>query len=286
MRAVLASLLSALALSACTVGARSGRPMRIAEADARAAACVAAGAAALPPPPDPDRVPGTPSIRVKWEALAVERSQAEAARVRLKVRDYTGGSAFDKLAGDVDFEVVLLNTSYVATPEQAKEDRSQPPAGRTARVPDRDMVAFLLSLEQSGFFKYAQPTGSVASLFASDNARGRLTVERDGVSVTLLSMRGQGRVDATRPIVGIYSEAKQAVQVLKNRSPSLRFKSTDRDPLRRVPTTPRPAGEGAGGATGPGGAAGGATSAGGAPAGTEPAPAPAGGAPGTGGGAR
>ena len=119
--------------------------------------------------------------------LADERAQAEAARVRLKVRDYTGGSAFDKLAGDVDYEVVLLNTSFVATPEQSKEDKSQPPAGRVARVHDRDMTSFLQSLEEIGFFRYAQPTGAVASLFGSENARGRITVERDGVSVTLLA---------------------------------------------------------------------------------------------------
>ena len=83
------------------------------------------------------------------------------------------------------------------------------------------MLDLLESLEKADFFEYAKPTDAVRGLFGSDRARGRITVERDGHSVTLLSMRGLGLRPETKEIPGIYAEGKQAIQVLKNRASTL-----------------------------------------------------------------
>src|SRR5262249_36446844 len=96
-------------------------------------------------------------------------------------------------------------------------------------------------------FRYAKPTGSLQALFASDMARGRITFEKDGRSVTLLSQRGLGLQDDTRAIPGIYAQAKEAVSRLKNSAPVLRVKGASREPA----TPPRPPAGPAG--TGPGG---------------------------------
>jgi hypothetical protein len=205
----------------------------------RGAPAVATPAPAAPAPsplaPRPKaepegRIPGTPSIRVVWEALAVEleRSAGEARGVtgsRPLVEGLPGTRA------DVDHEVILLNASFVATPEQDAENRSRKAVGRVARVTDADMNAFLEGLERIGFFQHARPTESVRYLFPTDRARGRITVERDGNSVTLLSMRGLGLQASTRAIPGIYAQAKQAVVLLKNRVPTLRVKDVDVDDL-------------------------------------------------------
>ena len=83
------------------------------------------------------------------------------------------------------------------------------------------MNELLKELQKLGFFDYARPTESVRPYFASDRARGRITVERDGESLTLVSQRGLGLNDATKDIPGIYAQAKYAIQMLKNRAPAL-----------------------------------------------------------------
>lgn len=160
----------------------------------------------------PGRIPGTPSIRVVWEALIVEQTQLMTSKF---------ARPQGALQGTPDLEVILLNASFEATPAQAAENRSQPAVGRIARVSDREMLDLLESLEKNDFFEYAKPTDAVRGLFGSDRARGRITVERDGKSVTILSMRGLGLKAETKEIPGIYAEGKRAIQVLKNRASTL-----------------------------------------------------------------
>jgi hypothetical protein len=180
------------------------------------------------------RIPGTPSIRVVWEALAGEMRKALGSEPGVPgARELVEGLPGTK--GDVDFEVVLLNASFVATPEQDAENRSRKAVGRVARVTDQDLNELVEALERLGFFRYAKPTESVRFLFPTDRARGRITVERDGHSLTLLSQYGLGLQPATREIPGIYAQAKQAILMLKNRTPVLRVKSLDREPVRPPP---------------------------------------------------
>lgn len=204
------ALVAALALQACTTGARGNRRPRGADpvpGDVTAAA---------EPPPQlptgPERIEGTPPIRVVWEALAVEIEQTRTSRNRQ--------SSLPQF-GEPDLEVQLLNASFTPTPEQTREMRSQRAAGRTARVADAEMNELLKELQKLGFFDYARPTDAVRPYFASDRARGRITVERDGESVTLVSQRGLGLNEATKEIPGIYAQAKYAIQMLKNRAPAL-----------------------------------------------------------------
>lgn len=209
--ASLAALLAVAAvLAACTTGERGHRRPRGADpvpGDVTASA---------EPPPQipngPERIEGTPPVRVVWEALAVEIEQTRTSRNRQ--------SSLPQF-GEPDLEVQLLNASFTPTPDQTREMRSQRAAGRTARVSDADMNDLLKELQKLGFFDYARPTESVRPYFASDRARGRITVERDGESVTLVSQRGLGLNDATKEIPAIYAQAKYAIQMLKNRAPAL-----------------------------------------------------------------
>ncbi len=169
----------------------------------------------------PGRIPGTPSMRVVWEALAVETERLQESKWK---RPTEGLPISQK---DVDLEIVLLNASFQATPEQAAENRGDKAVGRVARITDQDMLDLVEALDRIGFFRYAQPTESVRPLFPTDRARGRITVERDGQSVTLLSQRFLGLRPETRPIPWIYTQAKEAIMVIKNRTPVLRVKSID-----------------------------------------------------------
>lgn len=208
---VLVLLALAIALPACSTGGRGNRRPRGADpvpGDPTTAA-------AEPPPviPNgPERIEGTPPVRVVWEALAVEIEQSKTSRNR-----QVGLPQF----GEPDLEVQLLNASFTPTPEQSREMRAQRAAGRTARVADAEMNALLKELGKLGFFDHARATDAVRPYFASDRARGRITVERDGESVTLVSQRGLGLNDATKDIPGIYAQAKYAIQMLKNRAPAL-----------------------------------------------------------------
>ena len=225
-------LLVTLAVAGCTTGVRGSRRPR--SSGSEPLAC-APGAKRLPAPPAeapviPGIIPGTPSFRVQWEALSVEQEQYQNSRFR---------SSGLNIFGAPDLEVVLLNSSFQATPEQNRENRSQIAVGRLARVPDADMIALIKNLERIGFFKYAQPTESVRPYFASDRARGRITVDRDGVSMTIVSQRGLGLQDSTKAIPAIYMQAKSAIQLLKNSVPSMSVKSARVEPLHpKIPPSP------------------------------------------------
>ena len=167
------TLLVALSVAGCTTGVRGSRRPRTSDPVAGAACPPAARAPVKPSEPAfvPGRIEGTPSIRVEWEALSVEQEQLANSRFHT-----TGLDTF----GAPDLEVVLLNASFEATPDQDRENRGQIAVGRVARVPDQDMLDLIKNLDRLGFFKYAQPTASVRAFFASDRARGRITVDRDG----------------------------------------------------------------------------------------------------------
>ena len=162
--------------------------------------------------PDPGCVQGTSSFRVIWEALYVEQQQV------LKPR--TGRPGIQGLATAVapELEVVIVNSSFHGTPEQQKDNRERRPKGGLSKVSDQDMLDLIDSLKKAGFYEYAKPTGGISGLFSGERSRGRITIERDGQSMTLLSQRGLGLAEETREIPAIYSEAKRAIQVLRNRS--------------------------------------------------------------------
>ncbi len=233
-----------LALPACTKGLGAGRPPRadavrgedVPELAYRPEALAGpkpAPTVPLPPRPvaePPGKIAGTPSIRVLWEALAIEMRQATGTE-----RGVLGSSGLvEGLPGtrrDVDFEAVLLNASFSSTPEQDAENRGEKAVGRVARVTDQQMNDLLASLESLGFYRYARRTEEVRGMFAGDRARGRVTVDRGGESWTLLSMWHQGLNPETKEIPGIYSRAKLAVITIKNMTPVVRVKSVDVEPL-------------------------------------------------------
>jgi hypothetical protein len=226
----LTALLLAGALAGCTTGVRGSRRPR--GEDPVAATDAAAKAEPRTPRPvagDAGVIPGTPSIRIVWEALSVELERYRDSKFRVEGQN---------LFGAPDFEVILLNSSFVATAEQDRENRSQVAVGRLARVPDGDILGLLEELERMGFFRYAKPTGAVRAYFGSDRARGRITVERGEESLTLVSYRGLGLQESTKEIPAIYAKAKAAIQLLKNRTPSISVKDAKVDPLR--PRTPAP----------------------------------------------
>ncbi|MCC7139593.1 MAG: hypothetical protein IT460_14310 [Planctomycetes bacterium] len=232
-------------LAGCTTGVRgSRRPRGVPVGDVPPMASTAPAPTPVAPPPrapedDPDRVPGAPSVRVLWEALHGEQQQSARSA-------YAPKQSLPQF-GPPELETILLNTSFVATPEQDRENRARKPSGRIARVPDRDMIGFLKQLESIGFFKYASPTEAVRPYFASERARGRITVDRDGESWTLVSRYGLGLAEETREIPAIYAQAKYLVQVLKNRVPTMvtRDANVDKvDPSRaRKPATAPPPGK-------------------------------------------
>lgn len=165
-----------------------------------------------------------PEIRVTWEALAVERERF--ANPRVERRQQRGVLHMQR--------VVLVNESH----SEAKANRSgratrQNVGVAVAALPDADMVAFVRGLERRGFFRLARPTSGVQHLFDGESARGRITVERGGESVTLLSLRGQGLNPATKAIPAMYSEVKQAVLVLRNQTPTLGVVSIERGSISR-----------------------------------------------------
>src|SRR5262245_38280206 len=120
MRRVLLLAIAPL-LAACTQGAKSGRKLELPPVPDPLPITVAVRKDPLPVlPSGPERIEGTPSIRVTWEALAVEKDRYANPSLR-------GQKTF---VSPDDLEIVLLNASYVATPEQERENKSQPPTGR------------------------------------------------------------------------------------------------------------------------------------------------------------
>lgn len=184
-----------------------------------------AGAAREAPCPPPAAAPtDADAVKVTWEALATERELYE--NPTFGRRPQAGAAP--------TLKIVLVTENH----PEAKAAR----LGRTARqekgvavaaLSSEDMRLFLRGLEQQGYFRLARPTGSIQHLFGDENARGRVTVEQGGESVTLLSLRGQGTDPATKAIPPLYSQAKQAIIVLRNQTPTMSVVGLGRDPISR-----------------------------------------------------
>jgi hypothetical protein len=149
---------------------------------------------------------------VTWEALAVERDQAENPRFGRKASNAAAQAQ----------RIVLVNESH---PEAQRTKRGL--TGYTkdgvsvAVLSDRDMSLLMRGFEQAGFGRHARSTDAMEPLFDKDDARGRVTVERDGRSLSIVSMRGQGTNPSTREIPALYSQLKQSIAALRNQTPTL-----------------------------------------------------------------
>lgn len=201
--------LSLLALGGCSGGARKpaqgGSAKAAAGGDSFAQGTADGGAATASQP----AAPKGPAIVVTWEALAREKYLLENSRFRRR-----GPQPPQK--------ITLISSSHPdAAAYAAGRSRRNDATASTAILDDKDIVLFVKGLERSGFFKYARPAGYDTATAQSDNARGRVTVTRGGDSRTLLSIRGQGLNDRTKAIPALYSEAKQAIIVLRNMTPTL-----------------------------------------------------------------
>jgi hypothetical protein len=153
---------------------------------------------------------------VTWEALAVEREQAE--NPRFGRRPQQGALPAQK--------VILVNESH---PEAMKMRR-----GRTAMtkgtetmavVSDADMRLLLQGFEQAGFYRHARDTDGIRTWFEKPDARGRVSVEGNGRDLSIVSMRGQGLQEQTREIPALYSSLKQAVAAVRNATPTLNVRT-------------------------------------------------------------
>lgn len=172
----------------------------------------------------PPRLPTGPAIKVVWEALAVERDRFENPR---HGRKPTRGVLHQQ-------KVVVVSASHPEARAMRQGRCIQQGGGAVAAtVSDADMQVFLKGIQQRGFFRVARPTGSMQALFDDDGSRGRVTIERDGTSVSLVSQRGQGLDPSTRHVPALYSEVKQAVMLLRNRSTSMGVVDVSRESLRR-----------------------------------------------------
>ncbi len=163
---------------------------------------------ARPADPLPER-----GVRITWEALAVEREQVENPRFgRRPLR-----------SAPPDLKLVLVSPDHptAVAREQGKASTRDADGAQVAVLKAEEIRALVQGLRQIGFYEVALPTGSAATRFSDRDARGRVTVEVDGESRTVLSMRGQGASAATRSVPRVYSEAKQAIAALRNRSPTL-----------------------------------------------------------------
>lgn len=216
------AVFGALCFGACASGARKAPATKSAAsntpasrgassraASSRAAAAGSADAADLGASKK-KAGPTGPAIVVTWEALAREKYLVENSR-------------FKRRGPQAPMKIMLISSSHpdAAAIASGRGGRRRDPTVSTAILSDRDMVQFVRGLERRGFFRYARPAGYDTALAGSDNARGRITVTRDGTSRTLLSMRGQGLNEATKQIPAIYSEAKQAIMALRNLTPTL-----------------------------------------------------------------
>jgi hypothetical protein len=191
---------------------------------------------ALPPEATEGQVPGTPPIRVTWEALAVEAYRLQnPSEAVLRQRPAPLPGVF---RAKPELKITLLNASHpeaVKMRLRALENRSQRFEAEYGILPDEDMLDLLRGLEEAEFYRYAKPTSSLAYLFESENARGRVTVEHAGRSLTVLSLRGLGLDSATRPIQGVYSQAKTAISLLKNKTPNMSVVHFGATPPRSAP---------------------------------------------------
>ncbi len=156
--------------------------------------------------PSPQAVPARPGrgIEVVWEALAREKY-------------LLANSRFRRRGPQPPQKIILMNASH----PNAKAVTAGRAGEASAVIPDRDMEDFVRGLEQRGFFRHARPAGYESAIVGSENARGLVTVTRNGQGRTLVSLRGQGQNAATKDIPRIYSEAKQAIMALRNMNPTL-----------------------------------------------------------------
>jgi hypothetical protein len=184
--------------------------------------------ASVDPGPAPQRKadlparPSGPSIEVTWEALAREKYLMETSR-------------FKRRGAQPPQKITLLSESHPDA-ERARVPRTRADREKyvnTAVLPDRDLLSLIDGLRRRGFYRHARPTVENSAAYDNSNARGRVTVNRDGDSRTLISMRGQGLNENTRAIPAIYSEAKQAIMVLRNMTPTLNVRHFGAEAMRR-----------------------------------------------------
>jgi hypothetical protein len=163
-------------------------------------------------------------IRVTWEALAVERDLV--ANPRLGRKPQQGVVA--------DSKIVLVSDDHPAAfgRQKGRASTREKDGSQVAVLNAADLQLLVRGLREAGFYKVARPTDGVQPHFDDSEARGRVTIEMDGVSRTLLSLRGQGTQDATRDVPRIYSQAKQAVAVVRNQTPALSVVTTGGQPVK------------------------------------------------------
>ena len=160
------------------------------------------------------------AIKVTWEGLARERELYEASKQ--KRSSYRGP--------DADMKITLVSEGHpdAKTNRKVGNDELEARAHLTV-VPDTDLKGLVRQLEKEGFYRYARDTDAVTGNFDHSRARGRVTVERGGESVTLLSMRGQGLNPSTKQVPKLYSSAKRAILIMRNRRPTLNWTGVTRE---------------------------------------------------------
>lgn len=160
-------------------------------------------------------------IRITWEGLAREREIADNSKYKRR------GSL------TAPMKITLVSESHPDAPgiRTGRTKKGREASSHSTVLRDADLVRFIQGLERRGFYKHARSTDAQAGNFEHPRARGRVTIERSGQSVTLLSMRGQGQDPRTKAIPGIYSESKQAIMELRNRTPGLSLTSVETDSL-------------------------------------------------------
>lgn len=154
------------------------------------------------------------AVTVIWEALATEKDKLLNSRYRRATR---GGIT-------PPTRTILINESHPAA-ARLRDGRNARAEAGTGIITDRQMAALVKSFQELGYFRVAKPTASMRKLFKSSGARGRVTIESDGTSYTLLSMRGQALNASTREIPVVYSKVKQAVAAMRNMTTSLTVSS-------------------------------------------------------------
>jgi len=166
-------------------------------------------------------------IRITWEALAVERDLV--ANPRLGRKPQQGVLP--------DSKIVLVSDDHPAAigRQKGRASTREADGSQVAVLGAEDLHLFVRGLREAGFFKVARPTDGVAPHFDDSEARGRVTIEVDGESRTLLSLRGQGTQESTRDVPRLYSQAKQAVATIRNQTPALSVVTTGGQPVKARP---------------------------------------------------
>jgi hypothetical protein len=163
-------------------------------------------------------------IRVTWEALAVEREQIE--------NPHFGRRPMRGVAPNLRIVLVSQDHPDAIGREQGRARTKDRDGGQMAVLATNDMQLLVRGLREAGFYRVARPTGALSSQFDDESARGRVTVEVNGESVTVLSMRGQGTNPVTKDVPRVYSEAKQAVAALRNATPTLNVLTAGKEPMQ------------------------------------------------------